>query len=77
MLWWTDLARANREGTFLYGLTAFVVAGTKPDLAAARMIFVPNRHEKSRHETRPNIGLRPTTSSVRSCLAPASASGSD
>ena len=28
-LWWTDLARANREGTFLYGFTAFIVAGTK------------------------------------------------
>lgn len=28
-LWWTDLARASREGTFLYGFTAFIVAGTK------------------------------------------------
>jgi ubiquinone/menaquinone biosynthesis C-methylase UbiE len=28
-LWWTDLARANRESTFLYGFTAFIVAGTK------------------------------------------------
>lgn len=28
-LWWTDLARASREGTFLYGYTAFIVAGTK------------------------------------------------
>jgi ubiquinone/menaquinone biosynthesis C-methylase UbiE len=27
--WWTDLARASREGTFLYGFTAFIVAGTK------------------------------------------------
>jgi ubiquinone/menaquinone biosynthesis C-methylase UbiE len=28
-LWWTDLARASRDGTFLYGFTAFIVAGTK------------------------------------------------
>lgn len=28
-LWWTDLARANSKGTFLYGMTAFIVAGTK------------------------------------------------
>jgi hypothetical protein len=28
-LWWTDLARSSREGTFLYGLTAFIVGGTK------------------------------------------------
>jgi ubiquinone/menaquinone biosynthesis C-methylase UbiE len=28
-LWWTHLARANAEGTFLYGFTAFIVAGTK------------------------------------------------
>jgi hypothetical protein len=28
-LWWTDLARASREGTFLYGFTAVIVAGTK------------------------------------------------
>jgi ubiquinone/menaquinone biosynthesis C-methylase UbiE len=28
-LWWTDLARASRAGTFLYGFTAFIVAGTK------------------------------------------------
>jgi hypothetical protein len=27
--WWTDLARASREGSFLYGFTAFIVAGTK------------------------------------------------
>lgn len=27
--WWTDLARANREGDFLYGFTAFIVAGKK------------------------------------------------
>jgi hypothetical protein len=27
--WWTDLGRADREGTFLYGFTAFIVAGTK------------------------------------------------
>lgn len=29
-LWWTDLERADREGTFLYGFTSFIVAGTKP-----------------------------------------------
>ena len=28
-LWWTDLAQASRAGTFLYGFTAFIVAGTK------------------------------------------------
>jgi SAM-dependent methyltransferase len=28
-LWWTHLARANADGIFLYGLTAFVVAGVK------------------------------------------------
>jgi ubiquinone/menaquinone biosynthesis C-methylase UbiE len=28
-LWWTDLAKANHEGTFSYGFTAFIVAGTK------------------------------------------------
>jgi ubiquinone/menaquinone biosynthesis C-methylase UbiE len=28
-LWWDDLARAESEGQFLYGLTAFVVSGTK------------------------------------------------
>jgi len=28
-LWWTHLARANAEGTFLYGFTAFIVSGTK------------------------------------------------
>lgn len=28
-LWWTDLARADREGIFSYGFTAFIVAGTK------------------------------------------------
>lgn len=28
-LWWTDLARASRDGNFLYGFTAFIVAGTK------------------------------------------------
>jgi ubiquinone/menaquinone biosynthesis C-methylase UbiE len=28
-LWWTDLARANAEGRFLYGMTAFIVAGAK------------------------------------------------
>ena len=28
-LWWTDLARADGEGTFSYGFTAFIVAGTK------------------------------------------------
>ncbi len=29
-LWWTNLAQAEDEGTFLYGLTAFIVSGTKP-----------------------------------------------
>lgn len=28
-LWWTDLAQASRDGNFLYGVTAFIVAGTK------------------------------------------------
>ena len=28
-VWWSDLAQASREGTFLYGFTAFIVAGTK------------------------------------------------
>ncbi len=28
-VWWTDLARAAAEGTFLYGMTAFIVAGVK------------------------------------------------
>ena len=28
-LWWTHLARANAEGTFLYGFTGFIVAGAK------------------------------------------------
>lgn len=28
-LWWTDLARASRDGSFLYGFTAFSVIGTK------------------------------------------------
>jgi ubiquinone/menaquinone biosynthesis C-methylase UbiE len=27
--WWTSLAGANRDGTFLYGFTAFIVSGTK------------------------------------------------
>jgi ubiquinone/menaquinone biosynthesis C-methylase UbiE len=27
--WWTHLAQANDEGTYLYGLTAFIVSGTK------------------------------------------------
>lgn len=27
--WWTDLARADAEGTFLYGVTACIVAGAK------------------------------------------------
>lgn len=27
-LWWTNLAQANDEGTFLYGFTAFIVSGT-------------------------------------------------
>ena len=29
-LWWTNLAKAENEGTFLYGFTAFIVSGTKP-----------------------------------------------
>lgn len=29
-LWWTNLAQANDEGTFLYGFTAFIVSGAKP-----------------------------------------------
>lgn len=29
-LWWTQLAQANRSGTFLYGFTAFIVSGSKP-----------------------------------------------
>jgi ubiquinone/menaquinone biosynthesis C-methylase UbiE len=29
-LWWTHLAQANDEGTFLYGFTAFIVCGAKP-----------------------------------------------
>jgi ubiquinone/menaquinone biosynthesis C-methylase UbiE len=28
-LWWTHLAQANDEGTFFYGLTAFIVSGAK------------------------------------------------
>jgi SAM-dependent methyltransferase len=28
-LWWASLAQANEAGTFLYGLTAFIVSGTK------------------------------------------------
>ena len=28
-LWWTQLARADQNGTFLYGFTAFVVSGCK------------------------------------------------
>jgi ubiquinone/menaquinone biosynthesis C-methylase UbiE len=28
--WWTHLARANAEGSFLYGFTAFSVSGIKP-----------------------------------------------
>jgi len=28
-LWWTQLAHANAEGSFLYGFTAFVVSGVK------------------------------------------------
>jgi len=28
-LWWSHLARANAEGTFLYGFTAFIVTGGK------------------------------------------------
>jgi len=27
--WWSHLAHANVEGTFLYGFTAFIVSGTK------------------------------------------------
>ena len=27
--WWTSLAEADRDGTFLYGFTAFIVSGTK------------------------------------------------
>ncbi len=27
--WWTSLADADRDGTFLYGFTAFIVSGTK------------------------------------------------
>ena len=29
-LWWTNLAQAEDEGTYVYGFTAFVVSGTKP-----------------------------------------------
>jgi hypothetical protein len=29
-LWWTHLAQADAQGTFLYGFTAFVVTGVKP-----------------------------------------------
>jgi hypothetical protein len=28
-IWWTDLAEADANGTFLYGFTAFVVSGVK------------------------------------------------
>lgn len=28
-IWWTDLAQADSNGTFLYGFTAFVVSGVK------------------------------------------------
>ena len=28
-LWWSHLAQANAEGTFLYGFTAFIVSGIK------------------------------------------------
>lgn len=28
-LWWQDLARSSREGNFLYGFMAFIVAGKK------------------------------------------------
>jgi hypothetical protein len=28
-LWWTHLSHANAQGTFLYGLTAVIVSGTK------------------------------------------------
>ena len=27
--WWTHLAQANADGTFLYGFTAFIVSGVK------------------------------------------------
>ncbi|HEY7139444.1 MAG TPA: hypothetical protein VIE44_05075 [Methylomirabilota bacterium] len=27
--WWSELAGSRREGTFLYGFTAFIVAGSK------------------------------------------------
>ena len=27
--WWTSLAAADRDGTLLYGFTAFIVSGTK------------------------------------------------
>jgi hypothetical protein len=27
--WWTSLADAYRDGTFLYGFTAFLVSGAK------------------------------------------------
>jgi hypothetical protein len=27
--WWSHLAQANAEGTFLYGFTAFIASGTK------------------------------------------------
>jgi hypothetical protein len=37
-LWWTDLGRANAEGWFVYGLTAFIVSGCKPDTDSARKI---------------------------------------
>ena len=29
-LWWTHLAQADAQGSFLYGITAFVVCGVKP-----------------------------------------------
>jgi hypothetical protein len=29
-LWWRNLAQAEDKGTFIYGLTAFIVSGTKP-----------------------------------------------
>jgi ubiquinone/menaquinone biosynthesis C-methylase UbiE len=38
-LWWTDLGRANAEGWFVYGLTAFIVSGCKPDTDSARKIL--------------------------------------
>jgi ubiquinone/menaquinone biosynthesis C-methylase UbiE len=28
--WWSHLAQANAEGTFLYGFTAFIVSGARP-----------------------------------------------